>query len=67
MGQGRPKELVKAHENAKLENGSRMPKENKWAKDAQEERNETKEPTSNVMDQESPKWHEYKSMTILSH
>ena len=38
-----------------------MPKESKWAKDAQEERNETKEPTSNVMDQESPKWHEYKS------
>ena len=37
-----------------------MPKEIKWAKDDQEERNETKEPTSNVMGQESPKWHEYK-------
>ena len=33
----------------------------KRAKDAQEERNGTKEPTSNVMGQESPKWHEYKS------
>ena len=26
-----------------------MPKESKWAKDAQEEINETKEPTSNVI------------------
>ena len=38
-----------------------MPKESKWAKDAQEARNGTKEPTSNVMGQESPKQHEYKS------
>ena len=35
MGQGSPKDLVKAHENIELENGQRMPKENKWAKDAQ--------------------------------
>ena len=49
MGQGSPKELVKTHENAKLEKGLRMPKESKWVKDAQEEINETKEPTSNVI------------------
>ena len=29
--------LVKAHENAKSVKGLRKPKENKWAKDAQEE------------------------------
>ena len=28
--------LVKAHENTKLVKGIRKPKENKWAKDAQE-------------------------------
>ena len=61
MGQGSPKELVKAHGYAELENGPRIPKESKWAKDAQEERNGIKEPTSNVMGQESPKLHEYKS------
>ena len=55
MGQRSPRELVKAHENVELENGLRIPKENKWAKDAQEERNGPKEPTSNVMGQESPK------------
>ena len=55
MGQKNPKKLVKAHGNAELENGSRMPKESKWTKDAQEEINGTKEPTSNVMVQESPK------------
>ena len=49
MGQGSPKELVKAHENAELEKRLRMPKESKWAKDAQEEINGTKEPTSNVI------------------
>ena len=32
-----------------------MPKESKWPKDAQEERNGTKEPTSNEMGQEKPK------------
>ena len=35
MGRGSPKELVKAHGSAELENGQRMPKERKWAKDAQ--------------------------------
>ena len=35
MSQGSPKELVKAHENAELENGPRILKESKWAKDAQ--------------------------------
>ena len=55
MGQGIPKELVKVHENAKLKNRLRMPKESKWAKDTQGEINGPKEPTSNVMGQESPK------------
>ena len=58
MGQGSPKKLVKTHENAELEKGPRMPKESKWAKDAQEEINGTQEPTSNVI--KSP-------MTMLSH
>ena len=40
MAWGSPKELVKAYGNVELENGPRMPKE---------ERNGTKEPTSNVM------------------
>ena len=52
---------MKAQGNAELENRPRMPKESKWAKDAQEERNGTKEPTSNVKGQESPKLYEYKS------
>ena len=43
---GKSKELVKAYENAKLENGPRMPKE---------ERKGAKEPTSNVSGQESLK------------
>jgi len=30
LGQGSPKELVKAYGNAKLENRPRMPKESKW-------------------------------------
>ena len=55
MSQGSPKELVKAHGNAKLENESRMPKKSKWAEDAQGERNGPKEPTSNVMGQENSK------------
>ena len=41
--------MVKTHGNLELENGPRMPKKSKWAKDVQEEKNETKEPTSNVM------------------
>ena len=52
---------MKAQGNAELENKPRMPKESKWAKDAQEERNGTKEPTSNVKGQESPKLYEHKS------
>ena len=43
MGQGSSKDLVKAHGNAELKNGLRMPKESKWAEDAQEERNGPKE------------------------
>ena len=55
MGQESPRELVKTHGYVELENRLRMPKESKWAKDgkwakdAQEERNGTKEPTSNEM------------------
>ena len=52
---GKPKELVEAHVNTELENGPRMPKESKWAKDAQGERNGPKGLTSNVMGQGSPK------------
>ena len=47
MGQGSPKELVKAHENAEFGKGPKRPKESKWAKDAQK-KNGTHEPTSNV-------------------
>ena len=39
----KPKKLVEAHVNTELENGPRMPKESKWAKDAQGERNGPKE------------------------
>ena len=55
IGAGKPKRVRKAHGNAELENRLRMPKESKWAKDAQGERNGPKEPTSNVMGQEIPK------------
>ena len=55
IGPRKPKELVKTHENTELEIGPRMPKECKWAKDAQGERNRPKGPTNNVMGQESPK------------
>ena len=55
MGQRSPRELVKAHKNVELENGLRIPRENKWVKDTQGERNGPKESTSNVMGQESPK------------
>ena len=48
MGKGSLKELVKNHRNAELGNGPRKPKESKWAKDAQEEKNGTQVPTSNV-------------------
>ena len=55
MGQGNPKELIKTHGNAELENGPRIPDESKWAKDTQGERNGPKEPINNVMSQESSK------------
>ena len=55
MGQGSPRELVKAHGYAELENWTRMPNESKWAKDAQREGNGTKEPTNNQMGQEKSK------------
>ena len=58
MGQGSPNKLVKAYGNAELEKWPRMPKESKWAKDAQEEINGTQEPASNVIKN---------SMIILSH
>ena len=37
LGQGSPMKLVKAHGNVKLVKGPRKPKENKLAKDIQEE------------------------------
>ena len=49
MGQGSLKNLVKAHENAKLRKGSRKPKESKWARDAQGKTNGTQESTSDVI------------------
>jgi len=55
LGPENPRELVKTHGNIKLENEPRMPKKSKWAKDAQGGGNGTKEPTSNVMGQESSK------------
>ena len=42
-------------------NGPTMPMESKWVEDAQGERNGPKEPKSNIMGQESPKYYEYKS------
>ena len=55
MGRENPKKLVKSQENAKLENGSRIPKESNEPRIPKDERNGTKEPTSNVMGQEIPK------------
>ena len=49
MGRGNPKNLVKAHGNAKLRKGLRKPKESKWAKDAQEKTNGTQELVSDVI------------------
>ena len=66
MGQRSPKELVKAHKNAELEKGPRIPKKSKWAKDAQEEINGTKEPTSNVIKKYQNSM-SMNPMTILSH
>ena len=44
MGQGSPRELVKAHGYAELKNRPRMLKESKWAKDAQEKKMGQKSP-----------------------
>ena len=49
MGQGSPKNLVKAHGNAKLRKGPRKPKESKRAWDAQGKTNGTQEPTGDVI------------------
>ena len=57
---------MKAHRNAELEKGPRMPKESKWVKDAQEEMNGTKEPTSNVI-RKAQNGMSMNPMTILSH
>ena len=50
MGQGSPRELIKAHRKAGLEKSQgkpRKPKESKWVKDAQEG-NGTQEPANSV-------------------
>ena len=49
MGQGSPKNLVKAHRNAKLRKGPRKPKESKRARDAQGKTNGTQKPASDVI------------------
>ena len=49
LGQGNPKNTVKAHGNAKLRKGPRKSKESKWARDAQEKTNGTQEPASDVI------------------
>ena len=49
MGQGSPKNSVKAHENAKLRKKLRKPKESKWVRDAQEKTNGTQEPANDVI------------------
>ena len=70
MGPESLKELVKTHRNAELEKGLKMSKESKWVKDAQEEINGTKKPTSNVIIYIYIKVQNsmsMKPMTILSH
>ena len=49
MGQGSPKNLVKAHGNAKLRKEPRKPKESKRARDAQGKTNGTQKPVSDVI------------------
>ena len=49
MGQGNPKNLVKAHGNAKLRKGPGKPKESKRARDAQGKTNGTQELDSDVI------------------
>ena len=58
MGQGSLKNLVKAHENAKLRKWLRKPKENKQAQDTQGKTNGTQESASDVIKE---------PMTILGH
>ena len=58
MGQGSPKNSVKADENAKLRKGPRKPNESKWARDAQGKTNGTRELASDVIK---------KPMAILGH
>ena len=48
MGHGSPKNLVKAHGNAKLRKGLGKPKESR-ARDAQGKTNGTQEPTSDAI------------------
>ena len=48
MGQGSPKNLVKAHRNAKLRKWPRKPKGSKQAWDAQGKTNGTQEPASDI-------------------
>ena len=67
MGPESLKELVKTHRNAELEKELMMSKDSEWAKDAQEEINGTKEPTSNVKKKKAQNSMSMKLMTILSH
>ena len=58
MDRESPKNLVKAHENAKLRKGLRKPKESKWVRDAQRKTNGTQEPANDVIKE---------LMAVLSH
>ena len=49
IGPRKHKRVSKSPWDCRVRKWPRMPKESRWAKDAQEERNGTKEPTSNVM------------------
>ena len=49
MGQGSPKNLVKAHGNEKLRKGVGKPKESKRARDTQGKTNGTQEPTNDAI------------------
>jgi len=48
LGQGCPKNSVKAHSNAKLRKWPEKPKGSKWVWDVQEKTNGTQEPASDV-------------------
>ena len=58
MGQGNPKNSIKAHGNAKFRKGPRKPKESKRARDAEGKTNGTQEPASDVIKE---------PMAVLSH